>query len=65
MDVDLAREFSTSMKTRNGAIALSAPMNTSPKADISRMSGTVSARMTPITSPATILSMRLIEFHFS
>lgn len=65
VDVDLDREFRTRMKTKNGAIALRAPMNMSPMADINSILGITNARMIPMTNPMTILRMRLTEFHLS
>ncbi len=65
VDVDLAREFRTRMKTKNGAIALSAPMNMSPIADINSTLGITNASTIPMIRPTMILKMRLMEFHFS
>lgn len=62
---DLDREDATRTKTRMGAIALSAPMNRSPRISMKRSPGIRAARTVPTISPASMRRTMLWEHHLS
>ena len=62
---DAARELITSTKTSIGAIALRASTNTVPSRPMGSIPGTTRARTAPMSSPASMRKIRLMDVHLS
>ena len=61
---DEASALTTRINTRTGATALRAPTKSEPSIVSTVRFGRATPRIAPITSPVTILLIRLISFHF-